>query len=64
MKRLIAGPKEGKSMGPEKLKTLQQRLIDEGFDEELVLLVGIIPLREDYKKEIQEAISERLRSKP
>ena len=65
LKRLITVPREGESMGPEKLEILRQRLINEGFDEELVPLVGTIPLREEvYKEEIREAISERLRSKP
>jgi len=62
---LITVPREGEPMRLEKIEGLRQRLIDEGFDEELVPLVGTIPLREeDYKEEIREAISERLRSKP
>lgn len=64
LKRLITRSKGGEPKSAEKLEILRQRLTDESFDEELVLLVGIIPLREeDYKKEIREAISERLHSK-
>lgn len=64
LKRLIAGADQGELAGAEQLGTLRQQLIDEGFDEELVLLVGTIPPREEnYKKEIQQAISEGQRSK-
>lgn len=63
LKKLIAGP--GKPTNAKQLELLRQQLLAEGFEEELVQLVGIIPLRkEDYKKQIREAIFERFHRQP
>jgi len=63
LKKLVARPI--KPANAKQLELLRHQLIAEGFEEELVQLVGVIPLRERaYKKEILDAISERLKSKP
>lgn len=63
LKKLVAG--SDRLTSAKQLKLLRRQLIVEGFEEELVQLVGIIPLRkDDYKKEIREAISERFHRQP
>ncbi len=47
-----------------RIQELRKQLINEGLDEELVQLVGSVPLRrDDYKEEIRAVIYERYRRK-
>ena len=44
----------------EQIKEIRRQLLNKGIDEDIVNLVGIIPMRDiDYKKDIRLAISER-----
>lgn len=59
LKELIGRPKEDESQQAE-LVRLRRQLVEEGLDEELIRLVGTLPIRnEDYKEEIRQAISAR-----
>jgi hypothetical protein len=47
-----------------RIRELRKQLLDEGFDEELVQLVGTVPLlHDDYKEEIRAVIYERYQRK-
>jgi len=44
----------------EQIEEIRRQLLNKGIDEDIVHLVGTIPIRDiDYKKDIQLAISER-----
>jgi len=60
LKKLIQARLGGGGWG-EEIEAIRAELIKEGFDEELIRLVGTASLREeDYKKEIRGVISGRL----
>lgn len=65
LKELIETPSEAQAdRDDSEIQKLRKRLIDEGFDEELVQLVGTVPLRNsDYKEEIRAVIYERHKRK-
>jgi len=55
--------KTKKSKGKKKIQNLRKQLMNEGFDEELVQLVGTVPIyQDDYKEEIRNLIYERTQS--
>ena len=65
LKKLIGLPPEIQDTENEaRIQELRKQLIDEGLDEELVQLVGTIPLKhDDYKEEIRAVIYERYQRK-
>ncbi len=73
LKKLIETPNESimlsfeetqKSKNEARIQKLRKQLMDEGLDEELVQLVGTVPLRRDnYKEEIRTVICERAQRK-
>ena len=65
LKKLIESTVEAKEHANEKrIHELRQKLISNGLDEEIVMLVGTIPLyNEDYKDEIRKVLYERFESK-
>ena len=65
LKKLVETPAEKQETKDEaRIRELRKRLIDEGFDEELVQLVGTVPLlHDDYKEEIRAVIYERYQRK-
>ena len=65
LKKLIETPEETqKSKNETRIQKLRKQLMDEGLDEELVQLVGTVPLRRDnYKEEIRTVIYERAQRK-
>ncbi len=60
LKTLIETPEETQKIKNEtRIRKLRKQLLDEGWDEELVQLVGTVPLRRDnYKEEIRTVIYE------
>ena len=65
LKKLIETPEETqKSKNETRIQKIRKQLIHEGLDEELVQLVGTVPLRRDnYKEEIRTVIYERAQRK-
>ena len=65
LKDLIApSVEEQESEEKTRIQELRKQLIAEGLDEELVQLVGTVPLRSNsYKEEIRSLIYERYQSK-
>ncbi len=63
LRKLIGTPLEAQDTEDEtRIQELREQLLKEGLDEELVQLVGTVPLRnEDYKEEIRSVIYERYR---
>jgi predicted DNA-binding antitoxin AbrB/MazE fold protein len=65
LKKLIETSEETQKIkNEERIQKLRKQLIDEGWDEELVQLVGTVPLRIDnYKEEIRNVVYERAQRK-
>ena len=65
LKKFIEAPEETQKIKNEmQIQKLRKQLMNEGCDEELVQLVGTVPLRVDnYKEEIRNAIYERAQRK-
>lgn len=63
LKRLLETPAKAQGDENEKqIQELREQLISEGFDKELVQLVGTVPLYNiDYKEEIRNLIYERFK---
>ncbi len=61
LRKLIGTPLEAQDTEDEtRIQKLREHLLKEGLDEELVQLVGTVPLRnKDYKEEIRAVIYER-----
>jgi len=61
LKKLIEAPVQTQEDKDEaRIREIRKKLLDEGFDEELVRLVGTVPLlHDDYKEEIRAVIYER-----
>lgn len=52
-----------KSKRKKRIQKLRKQLMNEGFDGELVQLVGTVPIyRDDYKEEVRNLIYERVQS--
>ncbi len=65
LKKLVESSAETKEhANEERIQELRRKLISNGLDEEIVMLVGTIPLyNEDYKDEIRNVLYERHKRK-